>query len=73
MLVFRCAQGVVGFILAPVDHVRGTATCVNDQAVFALDRVASASWPAQLLAIVAHAVALKGALAEVVVLPTRLI
>ena len=69
MLIFRCVNGVVGWLIRQTAPDQVALTCVNDQTVVVMPRSADSSWPTHLLAIAQHTISLSGAIQETIVLP----
>jgi hypothetical protein len=73
MLILRCANGVVAWLLRGIDPEHAQAICQADQFTVALTRSATASWADSLLSIATHSAGLKGAVQQVLYLPPRIV
>jgi hypothetical protein len=72
VIVFRCAQGPVGWILKRDGQDSGHAMCIVDGLRLPMSRHADASWETQLLAMANHSIGLKGPLQEIIYLPSEI-
>jgi thiamine monophosphate synthase len=72
IVVFRCTNGPVAYLLRRASQKTGVALCVNDQTSIALSIVADNTWIAAFTQMAAHAISLKGSLLETIVLPSSL-
>jgi len=69
MLVFRCQNGIVLWLLERTGRNTGRARCLRDQLTVAMAPRADATWEQSLVAITQHTVALAGAIVQVVAIP----
>lgn len=73
VLIFRCAQGPVMWIVTRTDaRDAAIAICQNDQTAVTMTATAGSSWVASLQAILQRTVQLRGTVQEVVVMPARI-
>lgn len=72
IVIFRCQNGPVGYLLRRASQTTAISLCVNDQTSISLSVVADNTWIAALTNMAAHAISLKGALIETIVLPSSI-
>jgi len=70
VVVFRCQNGVVSWLLHVVSIDHAEALCINDNIKLQLSVSADATWSTQLRSMATHAIALSGAILETIVLPS---
>jgi len=70
LVVFRCQNGVVGWLLHRLANGSAEALCINDNTKLQLSVSAYATWSTQLRSMANHATAVSGAILETIVLPS---
>jgi hypothetical protein len=72
VLIFRCANGVVAWLISRSGQEMNTATCTADGTVVQLARSPDQTWVNAIASIGAHSVSLKGSIVETIFIPEGL-